>query len=212
MYNIIKNNLNKNYQIYYMLNFLKKGGGEIIKLFFKNPDKEYYFREIAKNLNKEPSHYQKYLDNLVEDNILLDERRGNMRFFRLNKEHPLYEEIKSIVSKTIGLENELKELVDKLDSVDCAFIFGSMAKGTENSNSDVDLMLIGDINQDALTTAISSVEGKIAREINYHIYSNQEIVRKIKEKDSFISNIFLSPIIKLKGNPYDFTGNLNIVK
>ncbi len=212
MYNIIKNNLNKNYQIYYMLNFLKKGGGEIIKLFFKNPDKEYYFREIAKNLNKEPSHYQKYLDNLVEDNILLDERRGNMRFFRLNKEHPLYEEIKSIVSKTIGLENELKELVDKLDSVDCAFIFGSMAKGTENSNSDVDLMLIGDINQDALTTAISSVEGKIAREINYHIYSNQEIVRKIKEKDSFISNIFLSPIIKLKGNPYDFTGISSIAK
>ncbi len=195
-----------------MLNFLKKGGGEIIKLFFKNPDKEYYFREIAKNLNKEPSHYQKYLDNLVEDNILLDERRGNMRFFRLNKEHPLYEEIKSIVSKTIGLENELKELVDKLDSVDCAFIFGSMAKGTENSNSDVDLMLIGDINQDALTTAISSVEGKIAREINYHIYSNQEIVRKIKEKDSFISNIFLSPIIKLKGNPYDFTGISSIAK
>lgn len=212
MYNIIKNNLNKNYQIYYMLNFLKKGGGEIIKLFFKNPDKEYYFREIAKNLNKEPSHYQKYLDNLVEDNILLDERRGNMRFFRLNKEHPLYEEIKSIVSKTIGLENELKELVDKLDSVDCAFIFGSMAKGTENSNSDVDLMLIGDINQDALTTAISSVEGKIAREINYHIYSNQEIVRKIKEKDSFISNLFLSPIIKLKGNPYDFTGISSIAK
>lgn len=195
-----------------MLNFLKKGGGEIIKLFFKNPDKEYYFREIAKNLNKEPSHYQKYLDNLVEDNILLDERRGNMRFFRLNKEHPLYKEIKSIVSKTIGLENELKELVDKLDSVDCAFIFGSMAKGTENSNSDVDLMLIGDINQDALTTAISSVEGKIAREINYHIYSNQEIVRKIKEKDSFISNIFLSPIIKLKGNPYDFTGISSIAK
>lgn len=195
-----------------MLNFLKNGGGEILKFFFKDPGKEYYFREIAKNLNKEPSHYQKYLDNLVEDRILLDERRGNMRFFKLNKEHPLYEEIKSIVSKTIGLENELKELVDKLNNVECAFIFGSTAKGTENSNSDVDLMLIGDINQDALTTAISSVEGKIAREINYHIYNNQEIVRKIKEEDGFISNIFLSPIIKLKGNPYDFTGTSNIVK
>ncbi|MBA4320009.1 MAG: hypothetical protein C0412_16535 [Flavobacterium sp.] len=195
-----------------MLNFLKKGGGEIIKLFFKNPEKEYYFREIAKNLNKEPSHYQKYLDNLVEDKILLDERRGNMRFFRLNKEHPLYEEIKSIISKTTGLENELKELVDKLNNVECAFIFGSIAKGAENINSDVDLMLIGDVNQDILTTAISSIEGKIAREINYHIYSSQEIVKKIKEKDNFISNVFLSPIIKLKGNPYDFTRDSNIIK
>lgn len=195
-----------------MLNFLKNGGGEILKLFFKDPKKEYYFREIAKKINKEPSYCQKYLDNLVEDRVLLDERRGNMRFFRLNKKHPLYEEIKSIISKTTGLENELKGLVDKLDNVECAFIFGSIAKGIENINSDVDLMLIGDINQDALTTAISSIEGKIAREINYHIYSSQEIVKKIKEKDGFISNIFSSPIIKLKGNPYDFAGNSNIAK
>lgn len=195
-----------------MLNFLKKGSGEIINLFFKNPEKEYYFREIAKNLNKEPSHYQRYLDNLVEDRILLDERRGNMRFFRLNKEHPLYEEIKSIISKTSGLENELKELVDKLDNVECAFIFGSIAKGTENNNSDIDLMLIGNINQDALVTMISSLEGKIAREINYHIYSSQEIIKKIKEKNNFISNIFLSPIIKLKGDPYDFARDSNIIK
>lgn len=195
-----------------MLNFLKNGGGEILNLFFKDQEKEYYFREIAKKLNKEPSYCQKYLDNLVKDEILLDERRGNMRFFRLNKEHPLYDEIKSIISKTIGLENELKELVDKLDNVECAFVFGSIAKGTENNNSDVDLMLIGNINQDALINMISSLEGKIAREINYHIYSSQEIVKKIKEKDGFISNIFLSPIIKLKGNPYDFTGDSNIAK
>ncbi|MCF7860355.1 nucleotidyltransferase domain-containing protein [Patescibacteria group bacterium] len=195
-----------------MLNFLKNGGGEILKLFFKDQDKEYYFREIAKKINRKPSYCQKYLDNLVEENILLDTRRGNMRFFRLNKKYPLYEEIKSIVSKTIGLENELKELIDKLDNVECAFVFGSIAKKTENSNSDVDLMLIGNINQDALTTIISPLEGKIAREINYHIYSNQEIVKKIEEHDGFISNIFSSPIIKLKGNPYDFTRTSNINK
>lgn len=212
MYNIIKDQLELKLLNIYMLNFLKNGGGEILKLFFKDSEKEYYFREIAKKVNKEPSYCQKYLDNLVEDKILLDERRGNMRFFRLNKEHSLYQEIKSIISKTIGLENELKILVDKLDNIECAFIFGSIAKGTENSNSDIDLMLIGNINQDDLTNAISLMEGKIAREINYHIYSSQEIVKKIKEKDGFISNIFLSPIIKLKGNPYDFTGNPSIVK
>lgn len=195
-----------------MLNFLKNGGGEILKLFFKDVEKEYYFREISKILNKEPSYYQKYLDRLVEDKILLDNRRGNMRFFRLNKEHPLYEEIKSIVSKTVGLENELKEIVDKLCDVECAFIFGSIARGKENSNSDVDLMLIGNVDQDILTPLLSLAEGEIAREINYHIYSREEIIKKIKEHDSFISNIFLSPIIKLKGDPYEFEGISNIIK
>lgn len=190
-----------------MLNFLKSGGGEILKLFLRDPEKEYYFREIASILKKEPSHYQKYLDTLVNDGILLDKRRGNMRFFRLNKEHQLYEEIKSIVSKTIGLESELKSLIDKLDKVECAFIFGSIAKGTENSNSDVDLMLIGDVNQDSLTSALSLMEGKIAREINYHIYSSLEVHKKMKENNNFLSNIFSSPIIVLKGNPYAYTRN-----
>jgi len=73
-------------------------------------------------------------------------------------------------------------------------------------------MLIGNVNQDALITMISSIERKIAREINYHIYSSQEIIEKIKEKNNFISNIFLSPIIKLKGNPYDFTGDSNTIE
>lgn len=195
-----------------MLNFLKNGGGDILNLFFKDPEKEYYFREIAKSLNKEPSYYQRYLDNLVEDKILLDERRGNMRFFRLNKEHHLYEEIKSIVSKTVGLENELKELVNNLNNVECSFIFGSIAKGAENSNSDVDLMLIGDVNQDELSPMVAALEGRIGREINYHIYSHQEIAKKIKEQDGFISNIFLSPVISLKGNLYDFTRDTNAAK
>jgi len=189
---------------------LNKGDGEIIKLFLKNPEKEYYFREIAKNLNKEPSHYQKYLDNLVEDKILLDERRGNMRFFRLNKKHPLYGEIKSIISKTLGVESKIKELVDKLNNVECAFIFGSIARGGENINSDVDLMLIGDIDQNILITEVSSLEGEISREINYHIYNKQEIAKKVEEKDSFISNVFSAPIIIIKGNPYDFTRTANI--
>jgi hypothetical protein len=73
-------------------------------------------------------------------------------------------------------------------------------------------MLIGDVNQDFLTASISSLEGKMAREINYHIYSKQEIARKIEKRDGFISNIFVSPIIKLKGNPYDFTRTSNIVE
>lgn len=195
-----------------MLNFLKKGGGDIIKLFLKDPEKEYYFREIARSLNKQPSHYQKYLDELVEGKILLDERRGNMRFFKLNINHPLYEEIKSIVSKTVGLESEINKLVFKLDNIEYAFIFGSIASGLENINSDVDLMLIGNIDQEALSSLISLYEGKISREINYYSYTSQEIEKKIKEKDVFISNIFTSPIIKLKGDPYDFTRNSNIAK
>ena len=116
-----------------MLNFIKATTGEILKLFFLDPDKEYYLREIGKNLGKSPGIFQRNLKNLVKEKILKDKRRGNLRLFRLNKKHPLYEEIKSIISKTLGIDAQLRKLVRSLKGVEYAFIFGSIAKNTENS-------------------------------------------------------------------------------
>ncbi len=187
-----------------MLNFLKNGKGEILNLFFKNPDGEYYLREIAKNLNKEPAHYQRHLDSLVKDGILQDERKGNLRFFKLNKNHPIYKELKSIISKTMGAEGRIKEIVNSLDGVEAAFIFGSMAKGNENILSDVDLMLIGSVDQDKLIEMVSKTEAALGREINYHIFTKKEILKKINTGDGFFINIFSEPKIILKGNLDEF--------
>ena len=113
-----------------MLDFLKNGQGEILKLFFAQPEKEYYLREIAKILGKEPSHYQRHLDEFVAQGILLDERKGNMRFFKLNKNFHLFAEIRSIISKTLGIEAKLQSLVDKQDGLEGAFLFGSIISWT----------------------------------------------------------------------------------
>lgn len=188
-----------------MLDFIKNGKGEILNLFFKNPDGVYYLREIAKILNKEPAYYQRYLDALVEDGILRDERKGNLRFFKLNKKHPLYEELKKIISKTIGLEGQIKAIVDSSAGIGAAFIFGSMAKGKENIHSDIDLMLIGNADQDKLIKAVSAAEEKLSREINYHVFTKDEVLEKIRQKDSFFINIFSEPKIILKGNLNEFT-------
>ncbi|MEI6288706.1 MAG: nucleotidyltransferase domain-containing protein, partial [bacterium] len=121
-----------------MLEFIKNGKGELLNFFFKNSDGVYYLREIAKILNKEPAYYQRHLDNLVKNGILLDERKGNLRFFKLNKNHPLYEELKSIISKTLGVEFRLKSLVSGFEKIECAFIFGSVANNQEVADSDID--------------------------------------------------------------------------
>lgn len=200
MYTIVYNL----YTIYKnMLDFLKNGCGEILKIFFNDPEKEYYLREIARILKKEPGHYQRYFKEFVASGILQDERRGNMRFFKLNKNHPLYQELKSMVSKTVGLEYKLKDLIISLN-VSRACIFGSTASGRENSASDVDLLIIGDVDQDALISKISALEKEVGREINYHIYTESELIKKIKSGDSFFINIFTSPLLALKGNFYEF--------
>lgn len=188
-----------------MFDFLKNGRGEILELFFKNPDREFYLREVAATLNKEVSSVQNYINSLVKQNILQDERKGNMRFFKLNKNHPIYEEIKSIISKIIGIEYKLKELINELPKIEYAFIFGSISKGKEYGDSDIDLLLIGEVDQDFLVKKISELQSELSREINYQIYTKDEIVKKLAEKNEFFLNIFSEPIINLKGDCHDFS-------
>ena len=183
-----------------MLNFLKNGKGEILNLMFLNPDKKYYLAEIAKILGKEPSAYQKYIENFIREGIFCNERVGNMRFFWLKKDYQLYDEIKSIISKTIGIEARLKTLLKKIDSVKIAFIFGSFATDKFTGSSDIDLFIIGEENQNTIIERITKLELEISRNINYHIYSKEEVLNKIDIKNDFINNIFSRKIILLKGD------------
>ncbi|MFH1412889.1 MAG: nucleotidyltransferase domain-containing protein [bacterium] len=176
-----------------------------MNFLFKNPDKECYLREIARNLNKEPSYIQNSVNTLVSDGILKDERKGNLRFFKLNKEHILYNELKNIISKTLGLEHKLKELVNSLEGVESAFIFGSIASNKEDSESDIDLIIIGSVNQDQLIDNITKLELELNREINYHLYGKEEVIDKINKQSDFIIKIFNEPKIILKGNLDEFT-------
>ena len=189
-----------------MLDIFKNNKGKILNLFFKDTSKEYYLREIAKILGKEPSLFQKAINSLVKEGILKDKRRGNMRFFRLNKNYPLYEELKKIVSKIFGIEAELKGMVDGFNDIKYAFIFGSIARGREYSESDIDLMLVGRVNQDKLISQVTELENKLEREVNYHIYNKQELTKKLKNKNYFLTKVFGGPKIILKGNINELTG------
>ncbi|MFA6525852.1 MAG: nucleotidyltransferase domain-containing protein [Candidatus Buchananbacteria bacterium] len=144
------------------------------------------------------------MDGLVEDGVLEDERKGNLRFFKLNKNYPLYNELKSIISKTIGLQYRLHELVNIFPDIECAFIFGSMAKNQEVTDSDIDLMIIGNPDANLFTEKTVALERELNREINYHIFDKGEINKKLVEKDSFFMNVFNNEMIILKGNFNDY--------
>ncbi len=116
-----------------MLDFTKNSADKILNLFFKDPEKKLYLREIARVLGQEPGYFQKAINNLVTEGVLRDERKANLRYFELNKEYPLYDELKKIISKTLGLEAKIKEIINSLSGIDYAFIFGSIARNKEYS-------------------------------------------------------------------------------
>src|SRR3989338_168363 len=186
-----------------MLDFLKNGQGEILNLMFSNPDKRYYMAEVAKILGKESANYQRYIEKMISDGILCEERIGNMRFFWLNKDYQLYNEIKAMISKTIGIEAQLREIIEKIDTIETAFIFGSFATDKFNSGSDIDLFIIGEVNEDNFIEEITKLEMQISRDVNYHIYKKQELVEKFAN-NSFMNNVFSNKMILLKGNINEF--------
>ena len=182
-----------------MLNFTKNQT-LILELFFKDPEKDYYFRQIGRILNKKPGVFQKDIESVVKNKILLSDKKANSRFFKINKEYPLYNEVKSIFFKTLGAEGKLKEIFENVENVKIIFIFGSFAKQEEDSLSDIDLMIIGEPDEDKFFNKISDLERKLSREINYRIFSEKDWRKRIKEKDSFILSIFKNIKIFIFGN------------
>lgn len=175
---------------------LTKNQTLILKTMFNHPDKSFYFREIAKIIGKEPGVFQKDIKKLVEDQIIETYEEGNRRFFKLNSKHPLYKEIKSIFFKTTGIEGKLKNDIKKIKGIKKSFIYGSFAQGKEKPASDVDIFVVGTIDENDLIDRLSALENEFGREFNYTLMDEKEFKEKNK-KDSFVKNVLSQKTIEL---------------
>lgn len=183
--------------------FKSKTRKALFRLFFTNPESEYYLRELERILDIPVSMIRKELLRLEEAGIFVSSRKGNLAYFFLNKSYPLFEEMKSMVFKTIGIKGLLKSIFEKIKGVEVAFIYGSFAKNEENAKSDIDLFVIGKVNEDKLVTEIGKLEKVLKREINYSLFSKTDFIKKRREKDSFILDLLESPKLFLVGDKND---------
>ena len=167
----------------------------ILGLLYSNQEKEYYFREIASFLNKKPGVFQRDLNKLEEKGIVKSHYRGNQRHFKIEKQYPLYNELKSIIFKTTGIQGELKNLVESFSKIKKAFLFGSFVLEKTDKLSDIDILIIGSPKIEEFSNKTRKIERKLDREINYIIYSLKEFNEKTKNKDPFLMNVLKNKII-----------------
>ncbi len=168
---------------------LTKNKAELLRIFFTNPDKFFYMHEIGRIVKKKPGVFQRTLNNMHAEGIVKSEYRANARYFKINRQYPLYKELKGIVFKTVGVVGSLKKILQGLGSVEFAFIYGSFAKAKENSTSDIDLAIIGSMDEDALIKKLDKLEESLQREINYKLYSLEEFKQQLRQKDPFVLEI-----------------------
>lgn len=173
---------------------------EILKLYFNHPEKKYYLRELERILQKPVSYVRRSMMEMEKTGLFISELQGKEKYFRLNTKVAYYEDVKNIISKTIGIEGELRESLTKIDGIESAFIFGSYASGENDEYSDVDLMIIGHPDEDEIIAITSKLESKIDREINYHIFGHDEWQKKKKDRNSFIVSVDKKAKLFLIGN------------
>jgi predicted nucleotidyltransferase len=183
--------------------FRSRSRTALLRLYFTNPENEYYLRELERLLGIPVSMIRKELRRLEEEGIFLSQKKGNLVYFRIDKTYPLFSEYKSIVFKSVGVEGALRQILDKIKGVEVCFIYGSFAKNSENVKSDVDLFVMGIIDEDSLVREINKAERMFQREINYTLYTRDEFKKKRAKKDSFILSLIENRKIFLKGAEND---------
>ena len=170
-----------------MIQFLTKSKirQKIILLFLYNQNKEFYLSEIAKMVGTTPGTTQRELNRLLDQDFISFKKKANLSIFSLNKRYSLLKEIEAIVKKTIGLEVQLKNELSRFDDLEFAFIYGSYTKGKLKSDSDIDLFLIGNTEEDEIVEALQKIEEIIGREINYHFTSRREFIERVKKRSFY---------------------------
>jgi predicted nucleotidyltransferase len=133
------------------------------------------------------------------------ERIGNQKHYRANSQSPIFEELRSIVIKTVALTEPLrKSLAPYSDRIKVAFVYGSVAKGTDTARSDIDLMVIGDeLNYSELYAALQNAEDAMHRTVSPTFLSFEDWSRKASGKGSFIGKVNALPKIFVLGSEDD---------
>ena len=176
----------------------------LLSKLFMNPDRSFYIRELSKDLKIPYSMLYKEEKNLVFLGILNEEKKGKLTLVSVNKSLPYFAELRSLIFKTTGLGNLLRVALSGLKGIRYALIYGSFAGGEESESSDVDLLIIGDVEEEGILKAVSQIENKVGREINYVLWSEKEFIDRIKSKHHLLIDIVSKPLMMLIGEEDEF--------
>ncbi len=174
----------------------------ILALLFGHPGERFYQRRIIKAAGLGSGTVQRDLKRLSRSGVLTRSVEGRQVYFQANRHCPVFAELHGIVRKTFGVAQALKEALASIaDRICVAFIFGSVATGTETPMSDVDVLIVGDnLSLSDVVSAIADAQRELGREVNPSLYPTREFCRKLAEGQHFISNVVAGQKIFLIGD------------
>ncbi|MHB8909895.1 MAG: nucleotidyltransferase domain-containing protein [Syntrophales bacterium] len=182
---------------------LGKTRRSILSVLYGHADKTFYLRQLVRVVGSGTGAVQRELKALVEAGIITRIEKGRQVYYQANAQCAVYAELKSLIMKTAGMGDALKvAMLPLAERVRTAFIYGSVARGSESSGSDVDLFVVGDVTLAEVVQALSPVQLTLNREINPTVYPVEEFRTKQAAGHHFIKSV-------LEGNKVFLIGDEN---
>ena len=172
----------------------------VLGLLFGHPGESFHMRKISRILNLGQGALQRELQSLVAAGILLREPQGRQVYYRVNKACPIYAELQGLLLKTVALVDVLAAALAPLaQRIEVAFVYGSMAKGPSQVDSDVDVMVIGEVAFGEVVAALNPAQDILRREVNPSVYSAAELKQRVRSGNHFMTTVLGEPKLFLIG-------------
>src|SRR5438876_12220182 len=168
------------------------------------PDKRWYFRELARQLQLQPSSIQRDLTAFTEAGLLERHQDGNRVYYQARRESPIFQELQQILIKTVGVVEAFRGILKPVrNHIEIAFIYGSIASGKARAESDVDIMIVGDVGLERIARLFHGVETQLGRPVNPTVYSVEDFQRRLKQESHFLRTVLGSPVLLIEGTRSD---------
>jgi len=179
----------------------------LLAILFGHVDRSYYANELIAMAGMGTGAVHRELVRMEKAGLVSTERIGNQKHYQANPACPIFEEMRAIVRKTLGTTDILRNALEPLmQRIDVAFVYGSVADGTEHAGSDIDLMVIApSLSNGELLSELAPAQAALGRTVNPTLYTPGEFVQRVRERRSFILRVLAKPKMFIKGAEHELT-------
>ena len=157
---------------------------KLLLKFFLNPSTSAYLRGLATEFGESSNAVRLELNRLEDAGMLKTETSGNKKMFQVNKQHPLFGAVQQIVRKYVGIDEIINNILKGLGNLERVYLAGDFAKGMDSEL--IDLVLVGDIDRQYLSTTLEKAESVANKKIRYIIYESKEADAKVFDSKEYL--------------------------
>jgi len=177
----------------------------VLRVLFGQPNRSFYASELIRDARTGSGAAQRELARLEGGGLILARRIGNQKHYQANAESPLFAELRTIVLKTVGLAEPLRDALKPVASdIHAAFVYGSVAKATDHAGSDIDLMILSaSLTYGDVFGALEKASRTLGRHVNPTVYSVAEFTKRASSDNAFLTRVLEGPKVWVIGSAHD---------